>query len=59
MNGYYDALLTYLDHAVEERFLPPEHPGIGQVAASPEAILDLLENFEPNHVRKSMDRDQI
>ncbi len=59
VNGYYDALLTYLDHAVEERFLRPEHRGIIQVAESPEAMLDLLENYEPIHVGKWMDRDQI
>jgi len=58
VNGYYDALLTYLDHAVGERFLRPEHRGIIQVAKSPEAMLDLLENYEPDHLGKWMDRDQ-
>ena len=58
VNGYYDALLTYLDHAVGECFLRPEHRGIIQVAKSPEAMLDLLENYEPDHLGKWMDRDQ-
>lgn len=58
VNRYYDALLTYLDHAVGERFLSPEHRGIIQVANSPEAMLDLLESYEPIHVGKWMDRDQ-
>lgn len=58
VNGYYDALLSYLDRAVEQRFLRPEHRGILQVADSPAGLLDLVERYVPVHVGKWMDQDQ-
>jgi uncharacterized protein (TIGR00730 family) len=42
VNGYYDGLLSMLDHAVEERFMRPEHARIWQVATTPEEAVDLL-----------------
>ncbi len=58
VEGYFDSLLAFLDHASDQRFLRREHRGIVQVAASPKALLDLLETCQPVHVRKWMDRDQ-
>ncbi|MCP4201543.1 MAG: TIGR00730 family Rossman fold protein [bacterium] len=58
VNGYYDSLLSYLDHATDQRFLRREHRGIVQVAESPGAMFDLLESYRPVHVGKWMDRDQ-
>jgi uncharacterized protein (TIGR00730 family) len=37
--GYYDHLLRYLDHAVEERFLRPEYRGLLLSSDDPEALL--------------------
>lgn len=58
VNGYYDALLAYLDQAVSQRFLRSEHRGILQVADEPGALLDAIEAYVPAHVGKWMDRDQ-
>ncbi len=59
VDGYYDALLAFLDHAVDQRFLRTEHRRILLVAESPAALLDRVEDYEPVHVGKWMDRDQI
>lgn len=59
VSGYYDALLAYLDHAVNQRFLRVEHRGILLVENTPASLLDRLESYEPVHVGKWMDRDEI
>lgn len=42
INGFYNPLLQMLEHAIEERFMRPEHGAIWQVAATPREALDLL-----------------
>jgi uncharacterized protein (TIGR00730 family) len=41
--GFYDALLTFLDHTVCEGFIQPENRGLVQVAADPEEALAIVE----------------
>ena len=38
--GYYDALVTFLDHAVSERFIRQPHRQMLTVASEPQAVLD-------------------
>lgn len=40
--GYFDPLLRWLDHMVEEGFLKPRHRALVQVAESPEQLLSLF-----------------
>ena len=47
VRGYYDALAAFLDHAVEEGFLRPQHRAVLSVAADPAELLDRLAAFEP------------
>jgi uncharacterized protein (TIGR00730 family) len=54
--GYYDGLITFLDHAVAERFLRPQHRQMLMTADSAEGALAALEAFEPPAVGKWMDR---
>jgi hypothetical protein len=54
--GYYAGLETFLDHAVNERFLRPEHRAMLLCEDTPEAVLDALERFEPPVVDKWLDR---
>jgi uncharacterized protein (TIGR00730 family) len=58
VNGYYDALAAFLDHAVAEAFLKPEHRGILTVASDPAELLDRLAAFEPPTVGKWLEREQ-
>jgi len=54
--GYYDGLTTFLDHAVEERFLRAEHRAMLLCEDTPGAVLEALERFEPPAVDKWIDR---
>jgi len=58
VNGYYDALARFLDHAVTAGFLRPEHREVLTVAADPAELLDGLAAFEPPRVRKWLELDQ-
>ena len=45
--GYFTPLLAWLDHAVGEQFLRPEHRRLLMEAEEPERLLDLLLHFRP------------
>jgi uncharacterized protein (TIGR00730 family) len=45
-DGFYDALLAQLSHCVEESFMGEQHREMWQVVASPEAVLDAIENAD-------------
>ncbi len=45
--GYFDPLLTWLDHAVREGFLQPSHRQLLLEADEPGRLLELLENYRP------------
>ena len=42
--GYYDALLTMLDHAIDEGFMKSSHAALWQVASTPAEAITLLEH---------------
>ena len=42
--GYYDALLTMLDHAIDEGFMKSSHAALWQVASTPAEAINLLEH---------------
>ena len=42
--GYYDALLTMLDHAINEGFMKSSHAALWQVASTPAEAIALLEH---------------
>jgi len=56
VRGYYDHLMRFLDHAVEERFLKPEHRKMVLVSSDPDQLLSEMEGYEPTPVEKWMDR---
>lgn len=56
VNGFYEPLLTFLDHLVDERFVRPQHRGMLQRAASPAELLDALEAWKPLAAPKWVDR---
>jgi len=41
-NGYYDHLLAFLDHAVDEEFLRPRHRALVVAATSPAEVVDMV-----------------
>jgi uncharacterized protein (TIGR00730 family) len=58
VRGYYDGLVAFLDHAVGEGFLRPQHRAVLSVAAGPAELLDALAAFEPPRVAKWLELDQ-
>lgn len=56
VDGFYDALTTFLDHAAAERFIRREHRAMLSVAAAPETLLAQLAVCEPPPIPKWMDR---
>ena len=55
--GYWRPLIRLLDHAVEERFLRPDHRRLLLVERGPERLLDRLVRWRPPpHLRRWIDR---
>ena len=52
VRGYYDGLAGFLDHAVEEGFLRPQHRAVLSVAADPAELLEHLAAYVPPTVGK-------
>lgn len=56
VGGFYDRLMDFLDHAVDERFIRAEHRGMIVVETDPQRLLDGLQNWSMPEVSKWMDR---
>ena len=55
VHGYYDGLLSFLEHSTDEGFVRREYRAMISVAASPAALLDLLQAHVPLKVEKWID----
>jgi uncharacterized protein (TIGR00730 family) len=53
--GYYDALISFLDHATQEQFLRPAHRALLIVEQEPGALLDRFASYQPPHLQKWLD----
>jgi uncharacterized protein (TIGR00730 family) len=58
VRGYYDALATFLDHAVDAGFLRAQHRAVLTVAADPAELLERFAAYEPPRVAKWLELDQ-
>jgi uncharacterized protein (TIGR00730 family) len=47
VGGYYEGIVSFLSHAVEERFLREDHRAMLMVERDPRVLLDRLRRFEP------------
>jgi len=56
IDGFFDPLIRLLDHAVEEKFLRPEHRGILLIDHSPESLYEKLDAFQPVTAEKWIER---
>jgi uncharacterized protein (TIGR00730 family) len=56
IGGYFDGLLTFLDHAVGERFVREAHRAMVMVDTDPQALLDRLSAYTAPDVPKWLDR---
>ena len=58
VDGYWQPLLAFLEHAVDERFLHAEHLETLLVSSEPAALLELLTSHRHRAVDKWLDRSQ-
>jgi uncharacterized protein (TIGR00730 family) len=56
VEGYFDRLLSFVEHAVDERFVRREHASMISVAASAGELLDALAAYEAPVVEKWIER---
>lgn len=56
VEGYFDPLLVFLQHAFDEQFVRREYAGWLPVSESLGTLLDRFATFEPPQVRKWIDR---
>jgi uncharacterized protein (TIGR00730 family) len=54
--GYYSPFLSFLDHAVSERFVRPEHRAMVRVAETPASLIQEMERARPTVLPKWIDR---
>jgi uncharacterized protein (TIGR00730 family) len=52
VEGYFDGLIGFIDHAVNEQYLRPSHRDILLVDRDPGALLDRLSAYEPPDIPK-------
>ncbi len=55
INGYYEGLTAFLDHAVVEGFLNGRHRGLLVVIERPEELVESLERWDPPQLDKVLD----
>jgi uncharacterized protein (TIGR00730 family) len=58
VEGYYDHLLSFLDHSISEDFLKPEYRQMLCVAETAQGLLERLSSHEPPAVTKWIDQSQ-
>lgn len=58
VDGYYDGLLAFLDHATGERLIRAEHRAMLIVESDPARLLDRLGSYEPPAVEKWIEPSQ-
>ena len=56
VEGFYSHLIAFLDHAVEERFLRPEHRAMLIVDSNANALLDRFESYAAPKLEKWIGR---
>jgi uncharacterized protein (TIGR00730 family) len=56
VEGYYDRLTAFFDHATAERFVTPAHRSMLVVATTPDALLDAFQTYQAPVVDKWIDR---
>jgi len=52
VDGYYQPLVRFLDHAVEQRFVKPEHRAMILVDDDPARLLQRMREYVPPHLPK-------
>ncbi|MDO8835222.1 MAG: LOG family protein, partial [Vicinamibacterales bacterium] len=54
-DGYFDRLLSFIDHSIDAGFVRPEYRRLIGVAESPDALIETLASYEPPLVETWLD----
>jgi uncharacterized protein (TIGR00730 family) len=57
-NNYYDKLLTFFDHMIEEQFLKPEYQSMIIVEKDPHQLIEKFRLYEPPQLTKWINRKE-
>jgi uncharacterized protein (TIGR00730 family) len=57
VHGYFDGLLSFIGHSIDQGFVRPEYRAMISVATDPRDLLDLLATYEPPAVEKWIDQE--
>lgn len=57
--GYFDGLLSFVDHSIQEGFVRSEYRAMISVATSAGELIDLLTTYEPPAVEKWLTRTSV
>lgn len=58
VEGYFDPLIQFLDHALAEQFVKPHHRDILIVEARPDILLERYVNYQPPAVTHWVGKDE-
>jgi hypothetical protein len=58
ISGFYDGLMGFLDHVVDEEFLRPVHRDMVMVETEPDALISALLAYQPPSVAKLIGRNE-
>jgi len=58
IDGFYNRLISFLNHATKEQFIRSEHRSIVLAQETPVELIEKLSQFEIPNVHKWIDRDQ-
>ena len=58
VEGYYDALIGFLDHVLAEQFVKKDHHAMLIVETNPDALLDHYANYQPPAVKHWVGKDE-
>jgi uncharacterized protein (TIGR00730 family) len=56
--NYYDGLLSFLDHAVDEQFIKPQYRALAMSDSDPVRLLDRMARYEPPKLTQWVSRDE-
>jgi uncharacterized protein (TIGR00730 family) len=56
VQGFFDRLLSFLDHSIDERFVRRENRSMVMASSSPDDLLDRFERYRPPVAEKWIDR---
>lgn len=59
VNGFYDAMGSFIAHVVAEGFLRPEHRDVLMIREDPDALLDAMIDFKPTPLPQWIGREDV